>query len=105
MIYGLGLNPFLGNNLMERVRIFIHGMVQGVSYRAFTRRHAAELGLKGFVRNLPDGRVEAVAEGEEKDIQALIKRLKEGPLAAKVEDLEVVREDYEGMYDSFEILR
>lgn len=90
---------------MKRARIFVSGLVQGVSYRSYTYKYAKELGLKGFVRNLPDGRVEVVAEGEEKNIQALIKTLNRGPSAARIGNLEINWEDYEGVYDSFEILR
>lgn len=90
---------------MKRARISVSGLVQGVSYRAFACKHARELRLKGFVRNLADGRVEVLAEGDEKGIQALIRKLKQGPSAATVENMEISWEPYEGVYDSFEIMR
>lgn len=89
---------------MRCARILVSGLVQGVSYRSFTYKHAKELGLKGFVRNLPDGRVEILAEGEEKTIQNLITKLKQGPSGASVENMTISWENYEGLHDSFEIL-
>lgn len=91
--------------LMKSARIFVSGLVQGVSYRAFACRHARGSGLRGFVRNLADGRVEVFIEGEEKDIHGFIKKLREGPRAASVEDTQISWEDYRGLYDSFEVLR
>ncbi len=71
-----------------RCHIFVTGRVQGVFFRAFTREVAQSLGLKGWVRNLPDGRVEAVFEGKKELIEEAIKKLKIGPPAARVEALE-----------------
>ncbi|HHW19547.1 MAG TPA: acylphosphatase [Thermodesulfovibrio thiophilus] len=89
---------------MKRAHLFISGKVQGVFFRAFTKEVADSLGLKGWVRNLTDGRVEAVFEGEEKKINLAIQRCKQGPPAAIVDNIEVIWEQPEG-YQYFEIRR
>ena len=72
------------------VRYFrIQGRVQGVGYRAFTLRQARSLGLSGFVRNLPDGSVEAVAGGEAGELAELESRLRQGPAGARVDSVDV----------------
>ncbi len=64
---------------MKRVHILVKGLVQGVGFRAFVRRNAKRLGIKGFVRNLPDGfTVEIVAEGPDDAIEQLISITKQG---------------------------
>lgn len=90
---------------MKCARIFVSGLVQGVSYRAFAYRHAKDMGLKGFARNLADGRVEICVEGEEKAITDFIRKLKLGPRTARVDDTQISWEDYRGLYDSFDIVR
>ncbi len=69
---------------IQAVRFHVSGRVQGVGFRAATRRRARELGLMGHVRNLPDGRVEAFAQGEPADIDALERWLQRGPPLARV---------------------
>lgn len=87
---------------MKRAHLFVSGRVQGVSFRASTRRKARELGVKGWVKNLPDGRVEAVAEGEEADVDKLVEWCRHGPRLASVEDVEVSEEEPEGL-DRFQV--
>ncbi|MSR63611.1 MAG: acylphosphatase [Planctomycetes bacterium] len=70
--------------------VLVSGRVQGVGFRWHTRAKAQELGLAGWVRNLPDGRVEALLEGEAPAIQAMLAWLERGPTAARVSGLEVV---------------
>ena len=65
---------------------------------------ADKLGLKGWVRNLPDGRVEVVAEGSKEAIRTLIEFLKRGPPLAKVENIEIREEPYKGEFETFEII-
>jgi acylphosphatase len=65
----------------------VRGRVQGVGYRFFAERAARELGVHGWVRNLPDGSVEAVAEGEDEAIVDFLARLREGPRGSRVESL------------------
>ncbi len=86
-----------------RAHVFISGRVQGVFFRATTKEMADKLGVKGFVRNLWDGRVEAVFEGDEKAVKEIIQWCHRGPPAAKVESVEVKYEDYKDEFDSFEI--
>ena len=79
-----------------RAHVFVSGTVQGVSFRATTRDTAREHGVEGWVRNLDDGRVEAVFEGPEEDVEALVTFCHEGSPAARVEDVEVTHEEPQG---------
>ena len=88
-----------------RVHIFVSGRVQGVLYRHNTQKMAQKLGLTGQVGNLADGRVEAVFEGEKDKIEEMIKWAKRGPFLAKVENLEIIWEEYKGEFPNFEIRR
>ena len=83
--------------------LVIKGRVQGVFYRAFTREVAVSLGLKGWVRNLYDGNVEAVLEGSKADIESAIVQCYKGPSASSVSDIDVSWEGYEGEFNSFVI--
>ena len=85
------------------VEIFVTGRVQGVNYRAFTEREAGSLSLKGYVRNLPDGRVHVEAEGNRKDIEDLIGRLRKGPSNARVTDVQVLFRPARGEFKGFTI--
>lgn len=73
---------------MKQVRILISGVVQGVGFRYFVLDNAQELGITGWVRNTINGKVEAVLQGEEKDVICLIERIRKGPALAKVKDIE-----------------
>lgn len=90
---------------MKQVHIFVSGTVQGVFYRSNTRKKAKELGIKGWVRNLYDGRVEVTAEGEEEDLKKFIEWCKKGPELAFVENIEVEWNDYKGKYEDFSVVR
>ena len=72
----------------EALRLVIDGRVQGVGYRWFARQAGRELGLTGRVRNLPDGRVEILVAGDEEQLSRFIDRLREGPPAARVTEIE-----------------
>ena len=65
----------------------VTGRVQGVAFRHYTKTTARELGVTGWVKNLPDGRVEIWAEGSEKDVEALLAWLRRGPPSARVESV------------------
>ena len=73
---------------MERLEILVSGRVQGVFFRAFTAKKARELGIVGWVANLPDGRVKIVAQGEKDSLQELLESVKLGPPLAKVSQVE-----------------
>lgn len=89
---------------MERAHVFVSGKVQGVYFRANTREQARERGVAGWVRNLRDGRVEAVFEGEDDAVKDMVDWCREGSPAARVEEVEVERGDPEGL-DGFEVRR
>ena len=72
----------------KRIHAFVSGRVQGVWYRASTQNKAQQLGLSGWVRNLTDGRVELVAEGDEQHLQQLIDWCWQGPELAEVTEIE-----------------
>ena len=89
---------------LASVRVIVYGYVQGVFFRAFASRRAIELGLTGYVRNLPGGEeVEVLAEGERKQLEELISYLKVGPPAAKVEKVVTNWSEYTGSYSRFSI--
>lgn len=87
---------------MKRFHIFVSGRVQGVFFRATTVEVANKLGIKGWVRNRLDGRVEIVAEGEEGKLKDFIEWLKNGPPLAKVTDIVIEEEEPTGGFRSFE---
>ena len=88
---------------LASLQAIVHGYVQGVFFRAFVSRQAEELGLAGYVRNLPGGEVEVVAEGERKQLEELVSHLKVGPPAARVEKVTTNWAEYSGSYSSFSI--
>jgi acylphosphatase len=88
--------------MTARMHVFVTGTVQGVAYRASTREAARERGVNGWVRNLDDGRVEAVFEGDEETVEAMVEWCETGSSAAQVESVRTEREDPEGL-DGFEV--
>jgi acylphosphatase len=88
---------------MERIsaHLFISGRVQGVCYRLYAEKEALEKRLTGWVRNLPDGRVEVLLEGEKQAVEEMIAWCRQGPEAAKVTDVEVSFEPYHGNFKDF----
>jgi acylphosphatase len=88
-----------------RLHLVVSGRVQGVAFRHATAEAAARLGLRGFVRNLPDGRVEAEAEGPRAAVEALVAWCRRGPPAAEVEALAVTWREPRGDLPPFEIRR
>ena len=89
--------------MKTRVHVFISGRVQGVAYRYFARDRAIALSLTGWVRNLNDGRVEVLAEGETESIERFVDELRRGPRLARVDLVDVTREVPSGEYADFEI--
>lgn len=90
-------------NELVRAHIYISGIVQGVFFRSHTREVARSFDLTGWVKNLPDGRVEVVAEGPEDEIKQFISWCHKGPSHARVDDVEVFWEDATGEFKDFEI--
>ncbi|AAU93141.1 MULTISPECIES: acylphosphatase [Methylococcus] len=90
---------------MKRVHVLVAGRVQGVWYRASAARKASELGLTGWVRNLPDGRVELVAEGDAESVDALLAWCRRGPPLARVTGLDVREMAVTGEFTEFAVLR
>lgn len=88
-----------------RAHLFIEGGVQGVFFRATTLQQANRLGIKGWVRNCPDSSVEVVAEGERKDIEALLGWCRHGPPGAHVHRVDIQWEDFQGEFQDFRIRR
>ena len=86
-----------------RAHVLISGMVQGVFYRAFTRELAFALRLNGWVRNLRDGRVEALFEGDKRTIEQAIQQCYLGPSGARVANIEVTWEAYTGRENGFSV--
>ncbi len=85
------------------VRAMVHGRVQGVFFRTFVEEHAQRLGLVGYVRNLPSGAVEVMAEGERERVNKLLERLKMGPPAAMVDGVDISWSEFTGDHSEFRI--
>lgn len=88
-----------------RVHIFISGKVQGVYYRQNTAQKAQELDIKGWVRNLSDGRVESVMEGNEVNIGKILNWCKQGPADANVTGVQIFNEEYKSEFTTFDIVK
>jgi len=88
---------------MRRVHLLISGRVQGVSFRFAVREEARQLGLKGWVKNLRDGRVETVAEGEDALIEEFVKYCRKGPSGAYVRGVEISEEEPRNDLAGFDI--
>lgn len=82
---------------MIRRRVVVHGHVQGVFFRDSVRRHAVSAGVSGWARNMRDGTVEAVLEGEPDAVQRLVAFCQDGPHGARVDRVDVVDEEAEGL--------
>lgn len=89
---------------MKTVKLHISGSVQGVFFRAFIKESADKLDLKGFVRNLDNGKVEVVAEGRDENINQMIEVSKKGPAHADVKNVDVEEINHQG-FKEFKTLR
>lgn len=87
----------------KRSHIFVSGRVQGVYYRQTTLKVAAELEVSGWVKNLMDGRVEALIEGDADAVDTMVEWCKKGPSSAKVTQLENFEEEYKGEFEKFRV--
>ncbi len=86
---------------LKRVHVLISGRVQHVYFRHHTEQEAAKYHVNGWVRNLPDGRVEALFEGEEGDVDRILQFCRTGPPSAHVEQVEAVEEPFVGEFKDF----
>jgi acylphosphatase len=89
--------------MTTRAVIIVRGVVQGVGFRIYAQSEANRLGLRGYVRNLPNGAVEIVAEGDADAVERLIEWAKRGPPAAAVEDVDVEHAEPTGEFSDFTI--
>jgi acylphosphatase len=87
----------------KRVRVVVYGHVQGVFFRETARRKAAAFGVVGWVRNRPEGSVEAVFEGEPRLVDELVAWCRRGPIGAEVDDVDTVEEPPKGDLHRFEV--
>ncbi|MGQ9718476.1 MAG: acylphosphatase [Nitrososphaerales archaeon] len=91
---------------MDRVRahVYISGIVQGVFFRSYIKKKALMLNLRGWVRNIWDGRVEAIFEGDKSDVLKMFEWCRVGPPRAQVTDVDAKWEEYEGSFATFDII-
>lgn len=87
----------------RRVHVWITGRVHGVFFRAYTRDTARLAGVNGWVRNLPDGRVEAIFEGNNENVESVVNWCHEGSPISRVDNVEVLEEVYSGEFADFRI--
>ncbi len=86
-----------------RAHLIIHGLVQGVWFRASTREVALRVGVGGWVRNLQDGTVEALFEGEKKKVEEIVGWCYKGPSGAQVTKVDLTWEPYKGEFKHFDV--
>lgn len=89
--------------MKKSVRVYIEGTVQGIFYRAFVKENAEKLDVKGFVRNLEDGRVEVFLEGDIENVDKMIELCKQGPKHSDIKKAEVKTEKFQD-FKTFKIL-
>lgn len=89
--------------MKKSVRLYISGTVQGVFFRTFIKENAEKLGIKGFVRNLEDGRVEVFAEGNPEEIRKMIDICKKGPKHSEIRSVEEKEEKFQD-FKQFKVL-
>jgi len=87
----------------EQWHLLISGHVQGVNYRTWTQKTAKAAGLRGYVRNLPDGRVEAVVAGGPASLAMFVNLCRQGPPLARVDGIGIEKSGDDGSFDGFEI--
>ena len=88
---------------MRRVNVIVSGVVQGVNFRRYTQLTARQLGVNGWIRNLPDGRVEGCFEGEAESVGSLLDWCNSGPPAGRVDNLEIREEHFAAEFSDFSI--
>jgi acylphosphatase len=98
-----GPDELLSETELNAADITVEGLVQGVGFREFTRRHARDLGLSGYVLNSRDGCVQVRAEGEREAIEALVRALEQGPRLARVERVALRWSEATGAWPTFSV--
>ncbi len=88
----------------QRVRIFVTGKVQGVFFRQALKGIAKKNNVFGWVKNLNDGKVETILEGEDVDVSSIVEWCHAGPANARVEDIEIKNEKFKGEFSKFDVL-
>ncbi len=89
--------------MMKRYHVIIHGRVQGVMFRHNAGKIADRLNITGWVRNNPDGTVEAVFEGNEDSLEKIISWCRKGPIGARIDKVNIKEESYRGEFEAFHI--
>ena len=89
--------------MKKSIRLYISGIVQGISFRSFIKENAERFNVKGFCRNLEDGRVEVFFEGNNTEVDKMIEICKQGPKHAKISNVEVKEERYQD-FKNFKVL-
>ncbi|MDX1591051.1 MAG: acylphosphatase [Balneolaceae bacterium] len=87
----------------KKVKIF--GRVQGVGFRHYTKQNAARLNIRGWVKNMPDGTVEALLAGDEENVEEMLEKLESGPVPARVDRMEVDEANPDTLPDAFSVKR
>jgi len=90
--------------MQVRTRVLVAGRVQGVGFRWAVEDEARDAGVTGWVRNFPDGRLEAIFEGEEESVRRMVGFCRRGPAVARVDDVAIIKEEYTGKFEGFFIL-
>lgn len=91
--------------MKKAVKLIVQGTVQGIFFRQFVKGHADDLKIVGFVRNLENGNVEIIVEGEDGQIERLIGFVKKGPEHAQIRHVEINERKWSGDFKEFKILR
>lgn len=102
---GTPINLILEVNRQMQMYVLISGKVQGVGFRNFTQRNAKLLGINGYAKNLANGKVEVVAEGEKLKLNSLIEKLWVGPRVSRVDDIKIEERKFTGEYQTFGVRR
>jgi acylphosphatase len=102
---GTSVKLIIEVNRKMQLYVLISGKVQRVGFRDFTQTNAKQLGINGYAKNLQNGKVEVVAEGDKLQLNALVKKLRQGPRSSKVNDVKIEERAFTGEYKSFGILR
>jgi acylphosphatase len=102
---GTSVKLIIEVNRKMQLYVLISGKVQRVGFRDFTQTNAKQLGINGYAKNLQNGKVEVVAEGDKLQLNALVKKLRQGPRSSKVNDVKIEERAYTGEYKSFDVRR